>query len=81
MPTIIDASKARQAFSEIINKVLYAGEEFIVQRQGKPVALITGVKKKKKAAKSYNFLKKIAGYKLKGAPPDLAKNHDKYTWG
>jgi hypothetical protein len=26
------------------------------------------------------FLLKLAGYKLKGGPKDLAKHHDRYTW-
>lgn len=86
MPQIISATEAREKFSELINRVLYRGEEFVVKKQGKPAALITNIStmtKKKKVAKtmkSTDFLLKLTTYNLKGGPKDLAKEHDKYTW-
>lgn len=86
MPQAISATEARESFSEIINRVLYSGEEFIVERQGKPTALITrpeNVDSKKALAqkmRGVNFLLKLARYNFKGGPKDLAQKHDKYTW-
>ncbi|MEK7521229.1 MAG: hypothetical protein AAB599_00280 [Patescibacteria group bacterium] len=85
MPTVLNASEARARFAEITNRVQYLGEEFIVEKQGKPVALITNpVKKVKNKRKSTNpgleFLGRVANYHAKGGPKDLAKNHDKYLW-
>lgn len=42
MSTIVTATQVRNEISQIINKVFYQGEEFIVEKQGKPVARITG---------------------------------------
>ncbi len=85
MPQIISATQARNSFADIINRVLYRGEEFIVEKQGKPAVLITKpleskvrVDKKKKLTGT-EFLFELTKFKLKG-PKDLAKNHDKYTW-
>lgn len=41
----ISATKARENFADIINKVQYRGEEFLIEKQGKPVAVITLVDK------------------------------------
>ena len=41
MPILISTTEARTRFAEITNKVQYLGEEFIVEKQGKPVVLIT----------------------------------------
>jgi len=41
-------------------------------------------KSKKTASKKITgteFLGRLAKYNLRGGPKDLAKNHDKYTWG
>lgn len=86
MVHIVTATKAREEFAEIINKVMYAGEKFIVKKQGKTAALITPFYKKKpkvkrgKTKKPIDFLLSLATYNLKGGPKDLAKNHDKYAW-
>jgi len=42
MSTTVTATQVRNEISQIINKVFYQGEEFIVEKQGKPVARITG---------------------------------------
>lgn len=81
----IAATKARENFAEIINRVLYGEEEFIIEKQGKAAALITTINKNKvkthnKKTKGTDFLQKIAKYQLKGAPKNLAREHDKYTW-
>lgn len=84
MYNTISATKARERFSEIINRVLYLGEEFIIEKQGKPAARIikadTMKQQPTKKIKGTDFLFKLATYNLKGAPKDLAENHDKYTW-
>lgn len=82
----ISATEARDRFAEIINRVLYGGDEFVVERQGKPAVLITefNIEDKKKPRKKKitgnEFLQRLAQYKMRGGPKDLAKNHDKYTW-
>ena len=40
----VNIAKARDSFSEIIAKVSYSGEKFIIKRRGKPVAAIVTVK-------------------------------------
>lgn len=57
----------RMAFADIVNEAL---------------SLYLGKSKKTDAKKftSSEFLRRLAAYKLKGGPKDLAKEHDKYTW-
>lgn len=77
----ISATTARDNFADIINKAMYAGQEYIVVKQGKPAVLITPAQKSGAVkARGAQFLLKLAEYNLKGAPKDLAKNHDKYIW-
>lgn len=84
MPQIISATQARNQFAEIVDRVAYAGEKFVVQKQGKPVAVISAVdkpqKRKNRKMTGTEFLLKLAAIKAKGLPADLAKNHDKYAW-
>lgn len=86
MKQTINATQARENFSEIINRVVYLGEDFIVKKQGKPAVLITKInktvhkKEDEKKIKTTEFLLKLSHYKLQGGPKNLAKNHDKYTW-
>ena len=81
MKQTITATEARERFADIINRVMYRGEEFIVQKQGKPAALITRLTDVK-ITKKYtgtDFLLELTKHKFKG-PKDLAKNLDKYVW-
>lgn len=84
MPQFITATTAKNKFSEIVNRVIYQGEEFVVQKQGKPVILISRVTKKgvsqSKKFTTNDFLAQLAGIRAKGLPKDLAKNHDAYAW-
>jgi prevent-host-death family protein len=83
MPKTISATTVRDNFAEIINRVTYTGEEFIIAKQGKPVARITPIKQKETPAEKLTgtqFLKQLTKYGLTGGPKDFAKNHDKYTW-
>lgn len=83
MPQLISATYAKNQFSEIVNRVIYQGEEFIVQKQGKPVVFITKADKlpktKQKKFTTNDFLLKLATYNFKG-PKDLSQNLDKYAW-
>ena len=77
----ISATTARDNFADIINKAMYAGQEYMVVKQGKPAVLIVPAQKSGVAkAGGAQFLLKLAKYNLRGAPKDLAKNHDKYIW-
>ena len=57
----------RVAFADILNEALSL-------YLGKTRKIVT------KKFTGNDFLLRLAGYKLKGGPKDLAKEHDKYTW-
>lgn len=81
MRQTVTATQAREHFADLINRVLYRGEEFVVEKQGKPAALITKLSDDK-ITKKYtgtDFLLELTKYKFRG-PKDLAKNLDKYVW-
>jgi prevent-host-death family protein len=40
MPNTLSVAEARRRLSEVLGKVTYAAEEFIITRKGKPVARI-----------------------------------------
>ena len=86
MVNTVTATEARERLGEIINRVLYTGDEFVIEKKGKPVVLITRPKTKKiknskhKKMTSTQFLLELAKFKARGLPKDLAKNHDKYLW-
>ncbi len=43
MKTVISATEARNNFFEMLNSVIYKGEEFIVEKDGKPAAKVSPV--------------------------------------
>jgi uncharacterized protein YggE len=55
------------AFADILNEAL-------IHYLGKPRKIAI------KKSTTNDFLQRLAVYKLKGGPKDLAKNHDKYAW-
>ncbi len=58
MPRTISATAARNNFSELLSQVLYHQEEFVIERKGKPIAVLipkTTIAKGKK-----NLSKKLA---------------------
>jgi prevent-host-death family protein len=42
MVKIIGISKAREGLSDLINEVAFAGERYVVERRGKPLAALIG---------------------------------------
>src|SRR2546426_5485440 len=44
MPRLLNASQARAAFAEAINRVVYGGERTIIRRHGKDVAAVVPMK-------------------------------------
>ena len=82
MTTIVSTTKAREEFAEIISKVYYAGDRYIIEKQGKPVAMISAItdEYKSKLKGGNDFLLGLTKIKLKNGPKDLARNHDKYIW-
>ena len=84
MVKTVSSTKAREEFADMISKVYYAGDDFIIEKQGKQVALVTRVKEDVgvlgQRKKGIDFLLGLADYKFKGGPKDLARKHDKYTW-
>lgn len=84
MTNVVSATQARENFAEIINRVMYSGEEFIIEKQGKTAAILTPHRKikNKKGVKKMTgteLLLKLTRYNFRG-PKDLAKNHDRYAW-
>lgn len=57
----------RVTFADIVNEAL----SFYLGRVRKTAS---------KKFTSHEFLGRLANYKLKGGPRNLAKHHDKYTW-
>lgn len=47
MNHIVSALEAQKNFGEILNRILYKGEEILVERKGKLIAKIVPVKEKK----------------------------------
>ena len=44
MPALeIGVAKAKSSFSEIMGRAAYGGQQFIIQRRGKPLAVIIGM--------------------------------------
>ena len=84
MPQVISATDAKNQFADLVNRVVYNGEEFEVQKQGKPVVLITPVKPnqqpKTKKFTTNDFLTGLTKVKAENLPADLGKDHDKYAW-
>lgn len=81
MRQTITATLARDRFADLINRVAYRGEEFVVEKQGKPAALITRLDDApvKKTYTGTDFLQELTHYTFKG-PKKLAKNLDAYVW-
>lgn len=81
MRQTITATDARDRFADLINRVAYRGEEFVVEKQGKPAALITRITDApvKKTYTGTDFLRELVHYTFKG-PKNLARNLDAYVW-
>ena len=47
METRISATGAARRFSDLLNRVLYKGEQFVVERNGQPVCRIVPANRKK----------------------------------
>jgi prevent-host-death family protein len=58
---LITATEAARKFSEILNRVAYKGESFVVERSGRPVCEITPVAKDKRftGADFLNLIKTV----------------------
>lgn len=57
MNHVVSALEVRKNLGEILNRILYRGEEILVERKGKPVAKIVPVKKT--VVKDVSQMKKI----------------------
>lgn len=56
MKNILSATEARNNFFEILNAVMYKGEEFVVEKDGKPAATVSPLPAKKSAKEIENIL-------------------------
>lgn len=59
-PQKVAASKARNNFSDLISKVEYAGQEFLIERYGEVVAKLVPVEKVKQASQDQSKQKPVA---------------------
>ena len=55
MSSTITATQVRNEFAQIINRAYFQGEEFIVEKQGVPVAKIIGYRRDIKKQKTPEF--------------------------
>ena len=77
MRRTITTTQARQNFADIINRIQYSGEEFVISKQGKPVAMIITVQDE--AGKLTNAqVPKLPVYHLGGAT-DTYRRADLYN--
>ncbi|GEM_PF-1892887 len=60
MPTKIRAADARNNFAEIIGRAHFGGETFVVEKQGKPVAVILGMDEYRKLTEGLSGPKQAA---------------------
>ncbi len=60
MPTRIRSADARNNFAEIIGRAHFGGETFVVEKQGKPVAVILGIGEYRKVMGSLSGAKQTA---------------------
>lgn len=59
MKNIISATKARNNFFEILNAVIYKGEEFIVEKDGKPAVRVSSAVSKRDPKEIEKILKDV----------------------
>jgi len=82
MKIIINSTKAREQFADLLNRVYYGGDQVVIKKQGKAIVQITKIqntKTKKQKNNTNTFLTKLSKYNLK-APKNFAKKHDSYIW-
>ena len=56
---VFSATDARKNFFEILNSVMYKGEEFIVEKDGKPAAKVSPIVDKKSPEEIDRVLKEV----------------------
>ena len=65
MPTSISASNARNNFSDLLSRVLYQQEEFVIKRKGKPIAILAPQKSiTRPSSQNTNLVTSLVNYSL-----------------
>lgn len=59
MKSIISATEARNNFFEMLNSVIYKGEEFIVEKDGKPAVRVSSAVSKRDPKEIDKILKDV----------------------
>lgn len=59
MKTVISATQARNNFFEMLNSVIYKGEEFIVEKDGKPAVRVSSAVSKRDPKEIDKILKDV----------------------
>jgi len=60
--TIMSIAETRQHLSEILGKVAYGGEAFLITKKGRPMARIVPIQKTKSSSKRPKTLGEIKGW-------------------
>lgn len=76
METSIGIAEARESFSEIVNRAVYRGERFLVERRGKPLAAVISAAEYKELVR---LLSETGGSdKIHGIPVHIRYDGDRY---
>jgi len=59
MKNVISATEARNNFFEMLNSVIYKGEEFIVEKDGKPAVKVSSAASKRDPQEIEKILKDV----------------------
>ena len=87
--TRVGVVEAKQRFSDLLGRTAYAGERFIIERKGKPMAAIVSIDDLNrvergvgsKRAKGKSRLLELHKYAVDTGIGDLAEQHDHYLYG
>lgn len=74
--SVISIAKARESFSDLVNRAAFGGERFVVERRGKPLAALV-------SAEEYQQLMQLLGEEgvrltLHGIPVRIRFDGDRY---
>ncbi len=72
MPTRIRAADARNNFAEILGRAHFGGETFLIEKQGKPFAVVLGIDEYRELVRSLSEKKEAAVQEepeRRGSPP------------
>jgi len=63
-PKTISATDAKNNFSEILSLVAYKGEQFVIERKGKPIAILSPQTKSPRTPNPHRLINQLKKYPL-----------------